>query len=56
LGLTKEQGKQAIEELKKDLGLPADFHQKIMANGDIRNSHTDEVIANLFEYIFLEGK
>ena len=34
LNLSKQQGKIAIEGLKKDMGLPANFHGKIMGNGD----------------------
>jgi hypothetical protein len=51
LGLTKEQAKRAIEALKKDLRLPNNFHQKIMSNGDVVNSHTGEVIGNLYHYV-----
>jgi RHS repeat-associated protein len=51
LGLTKEQGKIAIEALKTDLRLPANFHGKIMGNGDLVHPHTREVLGNLFDYL-----
>jgi len=51
LGLTKEQAKRAIEALKKDLQLPNNFHQKIMSNGDVVNSHTGEVVGNIHHYV-----
>jgi RHS repeat-associated protein len=50
LGLTKEEGKIAIEALKKDIALPSDFHGQIMGNGDLRNA-TGEVLGNLFDYL-----
>jgi hypothetical protein len=50
LGLTKEQAKMAIEGLKRDLGLPSDFHGKIMGNGDLRND-VGEILGNLFDYL-----
>ena len=52
LGMTKEEGKIAIEALKKDLGLAPNFHGKIMGNGDILNPHTREVLGNLFDYLY----
>ena len=52
LGLTKEQGKFAIEALKKAEGLPNNFHPKIMGNGDYINAHTGEWIGNLFDYLY----
>ncbi|MGK6353484.1 hypothetical protein [Parapedobacter sp. DT-150] len=42
--LTKEQGKIAIEGLKKDLGLRSDFHGKILNNGDLVSPRTNQVI------------
>jgi RHS repeat-associated protein len=51
LGLTKEQGKIAIEALKQDLRLPANFHGKIMGNGDLVHPHTGNVLGNLFDYL-----
>jgi hypothetical protein len=51
LGLSKEQGKIAIEALKKSERLPNNFHAKIMGNGDYVNAHTGEWIGNLFDYI-----
>jgi hypothetical protein len=51
LKITKEQGKIAIEALKKDVGVPNNFHAKIMDNGDYINAHTGEWIGNLFDYI-----
>jgi RHS repeat-associated protein len=38
LGFTKEQGKQAIEALKKDRGVPNDFHGKILNTGEVLDS------------------
>lgn len=49
LNLTKEQGKIAIEGLKKDLGLRSDFHGKILSNGDLVNPKTNLVVGNLFD-------
>jgi RHS repeat-associated protein len=51
LKLTKEQGKIAIESLKKFEGLRNDFHGKIMGNGDVINSSTLEWVGNLFDYL-----
>lgn len=51
LGLTKEQGKNAIEGLKKDLRLPSNFHSKIMSNGDVVHPHTGEILGNLKDYL-----
>jgi len=51
LGLTKGQGKIAIEALKQDLRLPANFHGKIMGNGDLVHPHTNQVLGNLFDYL-----
>ena len=51
LDLSKQQGKIAIESLKKDLGLPPNFHNKIMGNGDVVHSQTGQVLGNLFDYL-----
>jgi len=51
LGLTKEQGKNAIEALKKTEGLGNNFHGKIMGNGDVIHPHTGNWIGNLFDYL-----
>ena len=50
LNMTKAQGKNAIEELKHDLGLPNDFHGKIMDNGDLVDPNTGETLGNLHHY------
>ena len=51
LGLTKEQGKIAIEGLKKEHLLPPDAHNDIYSNGDLYNKHTGEFIDNLYSYL-----
>ena len=51
LKLSKQQGKRAIEGLKKDLRLPSNFHGKIMGNGDLVHPHSRQVIGNLFDYL-----
>ena len=51
LGLSKEQGKQAIEGLKRDLGVRNNFHGKIWNNGDVTDPKTGEVLGNLFDYV-----
>jgi len=52
LGLSKQQGKQAIEGLKKDIGAPPNFHEtKILSNGDVINSNTGDYLGNLFDYL-----
>ena len=51
LGLTKEQGREAIHKLKRALNLPPDFHGTIMNNGDLLHPKTGEVIDNIFNYI-----
>lgn len=51
LNLSKEEGKIAIESLKKDLGLPSEFHATIMGNGDFVDPHTKEVLGNLYDYL-----
>ncbi len=50
LGLTKEEGKYAIESLKKANGLRSDFHGKILSNGDIWDD-LGNFIDNLFDYL-----
>jgi hypothetical protein len=52
LGLTKEQGKNAIEALKKANGLRNNTHYKIMSNGDLVNPHTGQIIDNILHYIY----
>ena len=51
LNLTKGQGRSAIHGLKSDLGLPNNFHGKIMGNGDYLNPRTGKWLGNLFDYI-----
>lgn len=51
LRLTKQQGKIAIEGLKKDIGLRPDFHGKIMGNGDFVHPNSGQVLGNLFDYL-----
>lgn len=51
LGLTKEQGRNAIHALKQEKNLPNDFHGKIMGNGDYRHPSTNKWIGNLFDYL-----
>ncbi len=51
LGLTKEQGKRAIEGLKRDIGRRNDFHGKIMSNGDVIDPGTGEWLGNLYDYV-----
>ena len=42
-----------MEGLKKDLGQGANHHQhKILDNGDVLDSNTDELLGNLFEYLY----
>ena len=50
LGLSKEQGKRAIEAMKKDRLVPNDSHGKILENGDILDS-AGNAIGNLYDYI-----
>ncbi|MEM6737164.1 MAG: hypothetical protein AAF620_13960, partial [Bacteroidota bacterium] len=52
LNLTKTQGNKAIHNLKDDLLLPGNFHGKIMGNGDFVHPRTDEVLGNLFDYLY----
>lgn len=51
LGVTKHQLGEAIERLKEAKNIRHDSHQKIMWNGDVVNSHTREIIGNVFDYI-----
>ncbi|MDR1652673.1 MAG: hypothetical protein LBS01_03300, partial [Prevotellaceae bacterium] len=52
LGLTREQGKNAIETLKKTYNLPPDAHFKIMSNGNYGNPHTGQVIDNILDFVY----
>ena len=52
LGLTKEQGRNAIHALKEAHRIPPNAHYKIMKNGDIINPHTGKFIDNLFDYVY----
>ncbi len=52
LNLSKQQGKIAIEGLKKDIGLPPNFHGKIMGNGDLVHPNSGQVLGNLFDYLY----
>ena len=40
-----------MHALKKELGLPHDFHGKIMSYGDIVDPHTGDVLGNLLDYV-----
>ncbi len=51
LGLSKQQGKIAIEGLKKDIGLPPNFHGKIKGNVDLAHPNSRQVLGNLFDYL-----
>ena len=51
LGLTKQQGKIAIEGLKKDILIPPNLHSKIMGNGDLVHPNSGKVLGNLFDYL-----
>ncbi|HCA29592.1 MAG TPA: hypothetical protein DEP23_08515 [Ruminococcaceae bacterium] len=51
LGLTKQQGKYAIEALKDDCGLRNDAHFKIWENGDVLNPDTGAVLGNLYDFV-----
>jgi hypothetical protein len=51
LGLTKDQGKSAIEALKEDFGWRNDIHGKIMSNGDLIDPKTGNVLGNLYDYV-----
>ena len=51
LGLSKEQGKQAIESLKDDRGIRNDFHAKIWSDGNVTHPDTGVVLGNLFDYV-----
>jgi len=50
LNLTKQQGKYAIESVKKANGLRNDFHGKIMSNGDVLDD-MGRLIDNLLDYL-----
>ena len=52
LNLTKEQGRNAIHALKSDVGLPNNFHGKIMGNGDYLHPSTGKWLGNLFDYVY----
>jgi hypothetical protein len=47
LGMTKDQGRRALEALKADLNLPHNFRGRIMSNGDYVNLRTGRVLGNL---------
>ena len=49
LGLGKEQGKRAIEGLKRDGLLRNDAHGKILSDGSVQIG--DDVVGNLFDYV-----
>ena len=51
LNLTKQQGKTAIESMKKANGLRNDFHGKILNNGDVLDD-LGNYIDNLFDYLY----
>jgi len=52
LNLTKDQGRNAIHGLKSDLGLPNNFHGKIMGNGDYLHPSTGDWLGNLFDCVY----
>ena len=53
LGLTQEQGKRAIEALKKSNDrLRNNTHYKIKADGSLVNPHTGEIIDNILYYVY----
>ena len=52
LKLSKEQGKNAIEALKKDVGLPPNAHFKIMSDGSVVNPHNGFNLGSLFDYLY----
>jgi hypothetical protein len=49
--LTKEDGKYAIEALKREYGLRNDFHWKIRSDGMLIDPHSGAEIDNLFNYL-----
>jgi hypothetical protein len=51
LELTKEQGRNAIHALKKDLGLGNDYHGVIKGNGDYFDPSNKVWKGNLFDYL-----
>lgn len=51
LGLSKEEGKAAIEGLKGDLLKRNDYHQIIKSNGDYVDGNTGETLGNLFNFL-----
>jgi hypothetical protein len=52
LGLTKDEAKRALEGLKRDLGQGNAHHQhKTLDNGDVLDSHSGELLGNLFDYL-----
>ncbi|MGV8039477.1 MAG: RHS repeat domain-containing protein [Thermoanaerobaculaceae bacterium] len=52
LGLERREAGRALEAMKDYYGLPSDFHSsKILANGDVVNSETGEIIDNLFAFL-----
>ena len=52
LNFTKEQGRNAIHGLKKELGLPNNFHGKVMGNGDYLHPSTGKLLGNLLDYTY----
>jgi hypothetical protein len=51
LGLTREQGKNAIEALKRFNRIPPEVHSKILSNGDVILPGGEEAIDNIFNYV-----
>ena len=49
LGLSKEQGKRAIEGLKRDLRLRNDAHGKILSDGSLEVE--GEILGNTYDYV-----
>jgi len=52
LGLTKDQAKQAVENLKEYFGKRNDFHGKIWQDGTITDPNTGEVIGNIKDFLY----
>jgi hypothetical protein len=51
LGLTKGQGKSAIEALKKHNGIGNDFHGYVAEDGSYIDPQTGKIIDNLYNYL-----
>ena len=52
LGLSSDQAKRAMEDLKTDWNQGSSNHQhKILDNGDVLDSHTGKLLGNLFDFL-----